>query len=208
MPLLPPLSIDHDPSVKELALFFNQTLGFPPNSVLTMQRRPAVAKAFIELNKAVMTNEGRVTSEQMRLIALVVSANSGCRYCQAHTALAANRFGASQERIQAVWDFRSSSLFTPAEKAAFEFALAASSVPNAVDEPIAAELKLYWDEGEIVEILGVVSLFGFLNRWNDSMGTTLETSASAAAEQLLKAKGWVAGKHGAGSPSVAGPSGK
>jgi len=195
MPLMSPLSIDHDPSVKELAQFFNQTLGFAPNSILTMQRRPAVAKAFIELNRAVMTNEGRVTSEQKRLVALVVSANTGCRYCQAHTALAASRFGASQERVQAVWDFRGSSLFTPAEKAAFEFALAASSLPNAVDEEIARELQRHWDDGEIVEILGVVALFGFLNRWNDSMATSLEAPAVAAAEQLLKGADWIAGKH-------------
>ncbi|WP_262984200.1 hypothetical protein [Colwellia hornerae] len=34
-----------------------------------MQRRPAIAKAFINLNMAVMANEGRVTAEQKRLIA-------------------------------------------------------------------------------------------------------------------------------------------
>jgi hypothetical protein len=36
----------------------------------------------------------------------------------------------------------------------------------------------HWDEGEIVEILGVIALFGYLNRWNDSMGTSLETPGS------------------------------
>ena len=194
--MIPPLDIDHDPAVKELAEFFQTTLGFAPNSVLTMQRRPEIAKAFIGLNKAVMANAGRVTSEQKRLIALVVSANAGCRYCQAHTALAAGRFGASEQRIQAVWDFRQSPLFSDAERAAFEFALAASSVPNGVDVAVTDELRKHWDEGEIVEILGVVSLFGFLNRWNDSMGTELEDPACDAASKLLGSQGWSAGKHG------------
>ncbi len=59
MPLVRPLASDENEEVAELARFFNETLGFCPNSVLTMQRRPAIAKAFINLNMAVMANEGR-----------------------------------------------------------------------------------------------------------------------------------------------------
>jgi uncharacterized peroxidase-related enzyme len=195
MPLVNPLPDDHNQEVAELAKFFNETLGFCPNSVLTMQRRPAIAQAFINLNKAVMENHGRVTSEQKRLIGYLTSANAGCRYCQAHTILAAKRYGGTDERLHNIWDFRQSELYTDAEKAAFEFALAASSVPNAVDDAIAAELKKHWDDGEIVEILGVISLFGYLNRWNDSMGTRLEEGAEEAGHTYLKHSGWDKGKH-------------
>lgn len=195
MPLVTPLSQDADEDVKALALFFNETLGFCPNSVLTMQRRPAMAKAFIQLNKAVMENQGRVTAEQKRLIGYLTSANTGCNYCQAHTILAADRYGGRPERLHAIWEFRASTLFSDAEKAAFEFALAASSVPNAVDQTIQENMHKYWDDGEIVEILGVVSLFGFLNRWNDSMGTTLEDGAITAGEQHLAHREWDVGKH-------------
>lgn len=73
MPLVKPLPAAHNMEVAELAAFFNETLGFCPNSVLTMQRRPAIAMAFIQLNKAVMTNEGRVSSALKRLIAYVSS---------------------------------------------------------------------------------------------------------------------------------------
>ena len=62
MPLVNPLDPSHDEETRKLAEFFNETLGFCPNSVLTMQHRPAISKAFINLNKAVMANEGRVTS--------------------------------------------------------------------------------------------------------------------------------------------------
>ncbi|MEX1213566.1 carboxymuconolactone decarboxylase family protein [Saccharospirillum sp.] len=195
MPLISPLDADHNNDVAELAAFFNETLGFCPNSVLTMQRRPAIAKAFIELNKAVMDNQGAVTAEQKRLIAYLTSANTGCNYCQAHTILAAERYGASKARMENIWLFRDSDLFTAAEKAAFEFALAASSVPNAVTDTISAELKAHWSDDDIVEILGVVSLFGFLNRWNDSMGTSLESGAVAAGEAYLGGSDWQVGKH-------------
>ena len=195
MPLVTPLATDANDEVAELAKFFNETLGFCPNSVLTMQRRPTIAKAFINLNMAVMANDGRVTAEQKRLIGYITSANTGCRYCEAHTILAAERYGGTDERLANIWQFRESDMYTDAEKAAFEFALAASSVPNAVDDNISTELHKYWDEGEIVEILGVIALFGYLNRWNDSMGTTMETGAVDAGERLLSDTSWTRGKH-------------
>ena len=195
MPLVKPLPTDANEEVIELAKFFNETLGFCPNSVLTMQHRPAIAKAFINLNMAVMANDGRVTAEQKRLIGYITSANTGCRYCEAHTILAAERYGGTEERLANIWSFTDSDLYTQAEKAAFELALAASSVPNAVNDEITAQMHEYWDDGEIVEILGVISLFGYLNRWNDSMGTTMEAGAVDAGERLLSESPWTRGKH-------------
>lgn len=194
MPLIGPLDTI-DPEIADLARFFETTLGFTPNSVLTMQRRPAIARAFIELNRAVMHNEGRVTSEQKRLIAYMCSLSAGCRYCQAHTALAAQRFGLSDERLEALWSYQTSPLYTDAERAALDFAIGAATVPNAVDEVVSERLHRYWDEGEIVEILGVVALFGFLNRWNDSAGTPLEDGAGDFADEHLQPRGWERGKH-------------
>ena len=95
MPLVKPLSPEANLEVKELAEFFNETLGFCPNSVLTMQIRPEVASAFIGLNKAVMENHGTVTSALKRMIAWVSSNAAGCRYCQAHAIRAAERYGAN-----------------------------------------------------------------------------------------------------------------
>ena len=195
MALVKPLAANADKKVAQLAEFFNETLGFCPNSVLTMQRRPAIAQAFINLNKAVMDNQGRVTSELKRLIGYVSSHAAGCQYCQAHTIRAAQRYGGSDERLEAVWEFCSSPLYTDAERAALEFAIAASSIPNTVDDEIASNLHKHWDDGEIVEILGVTALFGYLNRWNDSMATTLEDQAAADGDRYLASQGWSRGKH-------------
>jgi uncharacterized peroxidase-related enzyme len=195
MPLVTPLSADHDIETKNLAEFFNETLGFCPNSVLTMQRRPAISKAFINLNKAVMANEGRVTSALKRMIAWVSSNSTGCRYCQAHAIRAAERYGAEQEQLDNIWEYRSHPAFSEAERAALDFSLAASLVPNAVDEDIKSRLHNHWNEGEIVEMLGVISLFGYLNRWNDSMGTSIEEGAVDSGEQYLGKHGWNKGKH-------------
>ncbi|WP_452220140.1 carboxymuconolactone decarboxylase family protein [Lacinutrix salivirga] len=195
MPLVTPLTPEHDLETKKLAEFFNETLGFCPNSVLTMQRRPAISKAFIHLNKAVMANEGRVTSALKRMIAWVSSNATGCRYCQAHAIRAAERYGAEQEQLDNIWDYRTHAAFSEAERAALDFSLAASQVPNAVDNTIKKRLHEHWTEGEIVEMLGVISLFGYLNRWNDSMGTTLEGDAIDSGKHYLGKHGFEVGKH-------------
>ncbi|MDC3260457.1 carboxymuconolactone decarboxylase family protein [Winogradskyella sp.] len=199
MALVTPLSPEHDLETKELAEFFNETLGFCPNSVLTMQRRPAISKAFINLNKAVMANEGRVNSALKRMIAWVSSNSTGCRYCQAHAIRAAERYGAEQEQLDNIWEYRTHPAFSEAERAALDFSLQASMVPNAVDAKIKERLCKHWDEGEIVEMLGVISLFGYLNRWNDSMGTNIEEGAVESGNQYLGKYGFEVGKHDGGS---------
>ncbi|MCF8273001.1 MAG: carboxymuconolactone decarboxylase family protein [Flavobacteriaceae bacterium] len=195
MALVTPLSADHDLETKNLAEFFNETLGFCPNSVLTMQRRPAISKAFINLNKAVMANEGNVTSALKRMIAWVSSNAAGCRYCQAHAIRAAERYGANQEQLDNIWEYRTHAAFNEAERAALDFSLAASQIPNAVNQKIKERLYKYWNEGDIVEMLGVISLFGYLNRWNDSMGTSIEEGAVESGTQYLGKYGWEKGKH-------------
>lgn len=195
MPLVNPLPANHDEETKKLAEFFNETLGFCPNSILTMQYRPAISKAFMNLNIAVMENHGRVTSSLKRLIGWVSSNAAGCRYCQAHTIRAAERYGAEQEQLDNIWEYKTHSAFSDAERAALDFSLAASVIPNAVDENIKKELYKFWNEGEIVEMLGVISLFGYLNRWNDSMGTTIESGAIESAELYLGKHDWKIGKH-------------
>ena len=195
MPLVEPLTDISDPEVKELVNFFNETLGFCPNSVLTMQRRPGIAKAFVQLNMAVMENHGKLTSEFKRLIAFVSSNTAGCRYCQAHTIRAAERYGASLERLENVWDFENQNCFSDAEKSALKFAQEASMVPVNVAASTETQLLAYWSNEDIVEIMGVVALFGYLNRWNDVMATTLEDGANLSGRDLLKGTSWVPGKH-------------
>jgi uncharacterized peroxidase-related enzyme len=195
MSLVEPLSPSANAEVADLAKFFNETLGFCPNSVLTMQIRPAIAKAFIGLNKAVMTNNGRVTSDLKRLIGYLASFTAGCQYCQAHTALAAERYEAGEEKINNIWEYKTHPAFNSAERAALDFAIAAASIPNSVDDEISSNLHQHWDDGEIIEILAVVSLFGYLNRWNDSMGTELEDGAVKTGKKYLAQNGWSVGKH-------------
>ncbi|MGC6422982.1 MAG: carboxymuconolactone decarboxylase family protein [Flavobacteriaceae bacterium] len=194
-PLVAPLDRNATQQAEEMASFYEETLGFTPNSLFTMMHRPRIAHAFVEMNQAVMENKGRVTSALKREIAYLSSMTTGCRYCEAHAIRAAERYGSTEVRMKALWEYKTHPAFTDAERAVFDLAIAASQVPNAVSDAISETVRQYWDEGEIVEILGVVALFGYLNRWNDSMGTELENPAADSAKEIIGDKGWVIGKH-------------
>ena len=194
MALINPLTSIKDKETQELVTFFNETLGFCPNSVLTMQKKPHLAKAFVNLNKAVMDNAGSISSEFKRIIAYISSNTAGCRYCQAHTIRAAKRYGGEKERLEQAWDFENSRLFSEAEKVALRFTIAASSVPVSTSQELEKLLQHHWDETDILEIMSVIALFGYLNRWNDVMGTNLEEDAKDSAESLLQSQ-WDIGKH-------------
>lgn len=194
-PLVSPLDRSVNKEAEEMAIFYEETLGFTPNSLFTMMHRPRIARAFLEMNQSVMENKGRVTSALKRLLAYLSSKTAGCRYCEAHAIRAAERYGSEQDKLNNIWEYKTYPAFSEAERVVFDFAIAASSVPNAVTDEISDNLRAHWDEGEIVEILGVVALFGYLNRWNDSMGTQLEKPAADDGEKYLSKNGWVVGKH-------------
>jgi uncharacterized peroxidase-related enzyme len=195
MSRIEPLDPDSVPGLREKLKVVESMLGFVPNSTLIMARRPELLAAFQQLAAAAL-GPGRVDPGLKILVGHVASRAAGCRYCIAHTAHIAERRHVTAEKIEAVWDFERSALFSAAERAALAYAQAAAAVPNAVEDNDYAQLKNHFDEEQIVELLGVIALYGFLNRWNDSLGTPLEAQPRAFADQHLAAHGWSIGKHG------------
>jgi len=69
-------------------------------------------------------------------------------------------------------------------------------LPNEASQADFDELGKYFDEGQIVELVASIALFGFLNRWNDTMATQLEEFPQQVAQRTIASKGWEVGKHG------------
>lgn len=194
-PRIEPLAPEHTPELAETFDKFRQALGFVPNSMLILQRKPKLVKAMAQLTAAVWEPDGEVDRAFKRLIAHVASRVAGCQYCMAHTAGGALFFGIDPDKVADLWDFRTSPRYSEKERMALDFAIAAASQPNGVTEEMFAAMRKHWSETEIVEIAAVVAVFGFLNRWNDTMGTPLEQEPLAVGEKFLAARGWNAGKH-------------
>jgi len=170
-------------------------MGFTANDVLAMARWPELLEAMKQLVDVVY-KPGELDDVLKRMIGTIISGASGCRYCQAHTAHgAAKMVGGDAAKIAAVWDYQTSDLFTDAERAALDLALAAGQQPNAATDEHFVQLEQHFSTRQIMEIMGVIGLFGFLNRWNDTLATQLEDAPLDFASENLKAKDWEAGKH-------------
>jgi len=189
-----PLRREDLPELEDLWQLYDDTMSFVPNSLFTMARRPEILMAFSELITQIWRS-GTVPVGFKPLVAIVASTAAGCRYCQAHETVDAKMRGVDERKIADIWDFERSPLYSDAERVALRFARDASVVPNAVTPEHFAELRNHWEEGEIVEILAVIGLFGFLNRWNDSMATDLEDVPTAFADRIIGRQGWDPGKH-------------
>jgi len=189
-----PLVREEHPDLEEVFRLYDETMSFVPNSLFTMARRPEILRAFSDLITKIWRT-GTVPVGLKPLVAIVASAAAGCRYCQAHEAVDAKMRGVPEEKIGAIWDFERSPLYDDAERAALRFARDASLVPNEVTAAHFEDLRGHWDDGEIVELLAVVGLFGFLNRWNDTMATDLEDVPTAFATRTLGESWGGPGKH-------------
>jgi uncharacterized peroxidase-related enzyme len=197
-PRIAPLPPEHTPELQDAFEAMRKNLGFVPNSMLILQRKPKIARALASLTSSIWDPAGEVERGFKRLVAHVASRTAGCRYCMAHTAGGALHFGVEERKLAAVWEFRTSPLFNEAERVALDFAIAAASVPNGVTDDMYAAMRRHWSETQIVEIVAVIATFGFLNRWNDTLGTPLEEEPMGIGERFLAPHGWSAGKHAGG----------
>jgi uncharacterized peroxidase-related enzyme len=189
-----PLKIEDLPEYKELFEMVEAIMGFIPNSMLTMARRPEIMNGFAGLAMAV-NGPGTVDGPLKNLISEVASKAAGCTYCVAHTSHVAHRAGVSQEKLDDIWSFETSPHYSEAERAALMLAMKASQVPNLAGDSDFTELRKHYSDEQIVEIMGVISLFGFLNRWNDSMATALEAVPLDYASATNPGGSWEVGKH-------------
>jgi uncharacterized peroxidase-related enzyme len=173
-----------------------QLRGHPLNNCYkTMARKPKILKAITDLSIAVMREPGGTPTSLRWMVAHVASNAAGCRYCTAHTARnAATRGDVSEDKIAAIWEYQKSPLFSDAERAALDLALAAGTCPPSVDDRHFRRLRRHFSEDQIVEIVAAIAMFGWFNRWNDTIGSDLEDSAVAFRRDHPVAAGWVAGQ--------------
>src|SRR5215472_11662455 len=66
-PRLMPLPSEHSPELQDQFEAMRKNLGFIPNSILIMQRRPKLAKALAQMTAAVWDPEGKVCRRFKRI---------------------------------------------------------------------------------------------------------------------------------------------
>ncbi|MGI9416442.1 MAG: carboxymuconolactone decarboxylase family protein [Geminicoccaceae bacterium] len=180
MPHVAPLNLDESADAREQIAWLASATGFVANSMLTLSHRPEIAKAVLGLIKAVVRNpDGTVPQDLRWMVAHVTSLSNGCSYCSAHTFKNGADNGVPQEKLDAIWEFETSPIFSEAERAALRVALTGGQCPSYAEPDDVAELHEHFTEEQIVEIGAVIALFGFNNRWNALMQTDIEPEVNA-----------------------------
>ena len=164
-------------------------MGYLPNAYLSMAEQPALLSAFSGLAASIFQSEG-IDIQTKQLIALASSLASGCKYCQAHTSHGAERAGVENEKIVDILNYVESTKYSDKEKAVLDLSFAAGKTPNQSTQRHFDNLNKHFSNKEITDIVSVIALFGFLNRWNDTMGTVLEDVPENFVENQLKPLGW------------------
>ncbi len=196
MPRLEPLlasnlSQDH----QELLDKLNDLLGFECNDWLTMAYVPPIMNAAMDFCATILEHAEGCGEHLKWLVCYACSKAYGCQYCVAHTAFAAVRFGVPDEKLANIKDFLTASCYSDAERAALSVAVGAGKCPSDISDAEFENLKLHFDESQIVKIVSLASMMGFFNRWNDVMATELERPPRQNAELKLGTTDWNLGKH-------------
>jgi len=176
-----------------------------PNSMYTMGRIPELLEAYAALN-GVVYRDGEVSAELKRLVAHVASRAAGCRYCAAHNGVRASVLGVDPAKLADIWQFETSDHFSDAERCALDLARRAGQSPNEVSDETVAALRTHFDDAAILELVAVIAMTGFTNRWNETLVTDFEEGPLGFADTYLGSSS-VDGSSldPSGTPSVASP---
>ncbi len=158
--------------------------GYVPNSFLTLANKPDIAKAFRNLQGAI-ADSLTFPAELRGMMWHVMSRNAGTEYCVVHSLHGLIYAGAvPKEKLDALLEFEDSPLFDEAERAALRFAASAGRDPKGVSEAEYNALREHFSEGQIVEMVAVMAIGGWMLRFNDIVGCDLEEMPTETARKF------------------------
>lgn len=181
---LAPLASDdaraRDPKLDELVQF----AGYHPNALLTMARKPGLLPAILGLVQATVRGPGSIEPALRFLIASEVSRGAGCGYTAAHAVHAAHHLGLAWSKLDALPQWLDSPLFDARERAALAIAHAGATLPVAEAGPAFGHARRHFSEDELIEIVSIVALFGWFNRWNSLVQSQLEDEPASVCQHV------------------------
>jgi uncharacterized peroxidase-related enzyme len=163
--------LDRSEVSPEIAAFYDQVFaqrGNVPNMFRTMAHRPEIF-ATMQAHFAAVLNTGTVSKKLKELIIVRTSQVNQTPYCLASHTKLAKGLGWSDDQLAHLECWPSRDDFTPAEKAALRLAETVTRDAHALSDGQFAELRGFYSEGEIVELLCAIGLFNYFNRFNDAL---------------------------------------
>jgi uncharacterized peroxidase-related enzyme len=163
--------LDRSEVPPETAALYDQIFavrGNVPNMFRVMAHRPEIF-ATMQAHFAAVLNTGTVSTKLKELIIVRTSQINETPYCLASHTILARKLGWSDDQLKHLAEWTQRDDFTPAEKAALRLAETVTRNANAVSDEQFAELRSFYSEGEIVELLCAIGLFNYFNRFNNAL---------------------------------------
>ncbi len=163
MPHVAPVDLAASDDARAEIEWLASASGFVANSMLTLSHRPEIAEAVLELVRAVVRNPDETVDPALRwMIAQVTSLSNGCRYCSARTFKCGDDNGVPGDKLEALWEFETSPLFSDAERAAPCMAMTDGQWPSHLTPEDMAELRRHFSEEQIVEFRAVIGMATYI----------------------------------------------
>jgi uncharacterized peroxidase-related enzyme len=178
---------DVSEAVGEIYDRYMRQRGNVPNMFRTVAHRPQILQTMIAHMEAVL-NTGTLPTKLKELVIVRTSQMNACEYCLASHSLLAKKLGYSAEQIDGLPHFEERTDLTDREKAALRLAERLTRNERPLTEPELAELKHFFDEGEIVELMAASGLFNYFNRFNNLLAMEPTAPAATAATALAAAE--------------------
>jgi uncharacterized peroxidase-related enzyme len=163
--------LDRSEVTPDIAALYDKVFaqrGNVPNMFRVMAHRPEIF-ATMQAHFGAVLNTGTVSTKLKELIIVRTSQVNETPYCLASHTILAKGLGWSDDQLTHLADWRNRSDFTAAEKAALRLAETVTRDAHAVTEEQFAELRSFYSEGEIVELLCAIGLFNYFNRFNNAL---------------------------------------
>ena len=163
--------LDRSQVTPETAALYDKVFaqrGNVPNMFRVMAHRPEIFSTM-QAHFGAVLNTGTVSTKLKELIIVRTSQVNETPYCLASHTVLAKRLGWSDEQLAHLAEWPQREDFTAAEKAALRLAETVTRDAHKVSDEQFDELRGFFSEGEIVELLCAIGLFNYFNRFNDAL---------------------------------------
>jgi AhpD family alkylhydroperoxidase len=170
MPVVAPKPLSSYPWL--IRLFFwkqKRTYGRILDPGLLWGRSPRVFAAVALLYGALDRRSSPLAPSLRSLVTVRVSQINHCAFCVDINSATLAKRGVAMDKIEALGAWRDSSLFSPEERLALEYAEAMTITGAGVSEDLRRRLKNQWDDDAIVELTGLIGFQNLSSKFNAAL---------------------------------------
>jgi AhpD family alkylhydroperoxidase len=155
-----------------IRLFFwkqKRTYGQVLEPGMLWARSPRVFATLALLYGALNRNRSPLSPALRSLVTVRISQINHCAFCVDINADTLVKRGAALEKVEALDNWRESTLFDERERLSLEYAEAITFSDQHVDEGLIARIKEHYDDDSLVELTGLIAFQNMSSKFNAAL---------------------------------------